>query len=86
MNKTLKILAYLLLIFLIYLLLISAGLIALFCEGLFLLFMSIANSDQASYYGDMVDIGPIDYISLSQMQRKQDMISVDPIPDSVMQI
>lgn len=64
MNKTLKILAYLLLIFLIYLLLISTGLIVLFGEGLFLLFMSIDNNDQASYHGDIVDIGPIDYNSV----------------------
>lgn len=70
MNKTFKILAYLLLIFLIYLILISTGLIVLVCEGLFLLFMSMANSDQASYHGDMVDIGPIDYNSVVTKAEK----------------
>jgi hypothetical protein len=66
MNKFLKILKYLLLIF--------TGLIVLFCGSLFVLFMlitmSIANSDQASYYGDMVDIGPIDYNSIVTKAEK----------------
>lgn len=56
MNKLFKILKYLLLI--------SAGLIVLFYGSLFVLFMLIGSSDQASYYGDIVDIGPIDYNSV----------------------
>lgn len=46
---------------LIYLLLISAGLIVLFYGGLFLLFFG---SDQASYHGNEVNVGPIDYDSV----------------------
>ena len=56
MNKSLKILKYFLLT--------SAGLIVLFYGGLFVLFMLIGSNDQASYYGDMVDVGPIDYNSV----------------------
>ena len=56
MNKPLKILKYFLLT--------SAGLIVLFYGGLFVLFMLIGSNDQASYYGDMVDVGPIDYNSV----------------------
>lgn len=62
MNKLLKILTYLLLV--------SAGLIVLFYGGLFVLFMLIGINDQASYYGDMVDIGPIDYNSIITKAEK----------------
>jgi hypothetical protein len=62
MNKLLKILKYLLLI--------SIGLTVLFCGSLFVLFMLIASSDQASYYGDMVDVGPIDYNSVVTKAEK----------------
>lgn len=62
MNELLKVLKYLLFI--------SAGLIVLFYGGLFVLFMLIGSSDQASYYGDIVDIGPIDYYSVVTKAEK----------------
>jgi len=62
MNKLPKILKYLLLI--------CIGLIVLFYGSLFVLFMLIGSSDQASYYGDMVDIGPIDYNSVVTKAEK----------------
>lgn len=62
MNKPLKILKYLLLI--------SIGLIVLLYGSLFVIFMLIASSDQASYYGDMVDVGPIDYNSVVTKAEK----------------
>ncbi len=55
-NKPLKILKYLLLI--------SVGLIMLLYGGLLAFFTLIANYDQASYYGNEVDIGPFDYNSV----------------------
>lgn len=62
MNKPLKILTYLLLI--------PTGLIVLFYGSLFVLFMLIGSCDQAYYYGDMVDIGPIDYNSIVTKAEK----------------
>jgi hypothetical protein len=56
MSKSLKILKYFLFI--------SAGLIVFFYGGLFVLFMLIGSNDQASYYGDTFDVGPIDYNSV----------------------
>lgn len=53
-----------------YLLLISAGLLVLFYGGLFVLFMLIGINDQASYYGDTVDVGPIDYNSVITKAEK----------------
>jgi len=46
---------------LILLVLISVGLIVLFYGGLFLIFIT---SDQASYHGNELNIGPIDYDSV----------------------
>jgi len=62
MSKSLKILKYLLLV--------SAGLIVLFYGGLFVLFMLIGINDQASYYGDTVDVGSIDYNSHCHKSRE----------------
>jgi len=62
MSKSLKILKYLLLV--------SAGLIVLFYGGLFVLFMLIGINDQASYYGDTVDVGSIDYNSIVTKAEK----------------
>lgn len=62
MSKILKILKYLLLV--------SAGLLVLFYGGLFVLFMLIGINDQASYYGDTVDVGPIDYNSVITKAEK----------------
>jgi len=62
MTKLLKILKYLLLV--------SAGSIVLFYGGLFVLFMLIGINDQASYYGETVDIGPIDYNSIVTKAEK----------------
>lgn len=62
MSKSLKILEYLLLV--------TAGFAALFFVGFcgFLTLMSI--NDQASYSGDTVDIGPIDYNSVITKAEK----------------
>lgn len=62
MSKILKMLKYLLLV--------SAGLLVLFYGGLFVLFMLIGINDQASYYGDTVDVGPIDYNSVITKAEK----------------
>ncbi len=62
MSKILKILKYLLLV--------SAGLLVLFYGGLFVLFMLIGINDQASYYGDTVDVGLIDYNSVITKAEK----------------
>ncbi len=62
MSKFLKILEYLLLV--------TAGLAVIFFVGFcgFLMLMSI--NDQASYYGDTVDVGPIDYNSVIMKAEK----------------
>lgn len=47
-----------------YLLLISASLVVLFYAGFFGFFILMSYNDEASYYGDTIDVGPIDYNSI----------------------
>lgn len=61
-----------------YLLLISAGLIVLFYGGLFVFCMFISNYDQASYSGNEVDVGPIDYNSVVTKAEKAGYILSGP--------
>ncbi|MDW5550228.1 hypothetical protein [Methanosarcina sp.] len=62
MSKSLKILEYLLLI--------TAGLAALFFVGFYGFLMLMTINDQASYSGDTVDVGPIDYNSVITTAEK----------------
>lgn len=62
MSKSLKILEYLLLII--------AGLAALFFVGFYGFLMLMTINDQASYSGDTVDVGPIDYNSVITTAEK----------------
>jgi hypothetical protein len=62
MSKSLKILEYLLLV--------TAGLAVLLFVGFFGFLMLMTINDQASYSGDTVDVGPIDYNSIVTKAEK----------------
>jgi hypothetical protein len=65
-NKPLKILTYLVLISVG----ISVGLAVLFCGGVLTFYILMSSSDQASYYANEVDVGPIDYNSVLTKAEK----------------